>query len=372
MSETVSTAVPPAGAKASDSSTPASDAEDTLGVPRGKRLPPRSAHDAWAVPEEVMRSFVAKGQSYFFPDGTLAFVDRGRELATRSDNREVTRTFVAIAAARGWDTVEVQGSERFRREAWSQATERGIQVMGYEPTAAERELTSRTETEPASAVDTSERDPVRSQRPAERRPPRDRAIEGELLEHGSARYQHHADNDVSYFVALLTPDGKRTVWGVDLERALRESESQPSVGDRIELLQTGRKAVIVTTRSRDETGAEVTIDKTTHRNGWVVEKAGFLAERARAAATLRDPAVSSQHAVAQHPQLASSQVLVSVASELVARTALVPLDQERFVSGVREALAQRIERGEAWPEARLRAPVREAERSVNRGADLTR
>jgi len=42
---------------------------------------------------------------------------------------------VEIAKARGWDTITVKGAEEFRRSAWIEATQDGLTVAGYKPTA---------------------------------------------------------------------------------------------------------------------------------------------------------------------------------------------------------------------------------------------
>ncbi|KPW65728.1 Relaxase, partial [Pseudomonas amygdali pv. ciccaronei] len=55
-------------------------------------------------------------------------------------------------------------------------------------------------------------------------PPRNKVIEGTLIEHGEAPYQHKKDNQLSYFVTLKPEGGKpRTVWGVGLEDAMKDS-----------------------------------------------------------------------------------------------------------------------------------------------------
>jgi hypothetical protein len=87
------------------------------------------------VPESVARRFLRVETEYYFQDRTPAFSDRGSKLATRSANLEVVRSMVEIAKARGWDTITVKGAEEFRRSAWMEATQDGLSVAGYKPTA---------------------------------------------------------------------------------------------------------------------------------------------------------------------------------------------------------------------------------------------
>lgn len=87
------------------------------------------------VPESVARRFLRVETEYYFQDRTPAFSDRGSKLATRSANPEIVRSMVEIAKARGWDTITVKGADEFRRSAWMEATQDGLTVAGYKPTA---------------------------------------------------------------------------------------------------------------------------------------------------------------------------------------------------------------------------------------------
>jgi Ti-type conjugative transfer relaxase TraA len=87
---------------------------------------------------------------------------------------------------------------------------------------------------------------------------------GRLVEHGAAPYEHQQGNSQSYFVTLENDKGQRhTVWGVDLERAMKESGAE--VGQKIGLEHRGSEPV----RLPDGTMAE--------RNAWKVRDAGELA-----------------------------------------------------------------------------------------------
>ncbi|GCA53781.1 mobilization protein A [Sinorhizobium sp. KGO-5] len=87
---------------------------------------------------------------------------------------------------------------------------------------------------------------------------------GRLVEHGTAPYQHDPKNRDSYFVTLENERGqKHTVWGVDLERAMKEAA--PEIGSKIGLEHRGSETV----RLPDGSTAE--------RNAWKVQDAGELA-----------------------------------------------------------------------------------------------
>jgi hypothetical protein len=89
---------------------------------------------------------------------------------------------------------------------------------------------------------------------------------GRLVEHGTAPYEHDPRNRNSYFVTLENDHGqKHTVWGVDLERAMKEAA--PEIGEKIGLEHRGSETV----RLPDGTTAE--------RNAWKVHNGGELAYR---------------------------------------------------------------------------------------------
>jgi hypothetical protein len=77
------------------------------------------------------------------PDKVVV-VDRGQRLHTFSpESTPVVGAMAVAASARGWASMEVSGSESFRRAAYVEATARGVSVSGYEPTSADRVAASR-------------------------------------------------------------------------------------------------------------------------------------------------------------------------------------------------------------------------------------
>lgn len=96
-------------------------------------------------------------------------------------------------------------------------------------------------------------------------------IEGVLLDAGSAPYLWDSNNQTNYFVTLQTNEGKKTVWGVDLERGIDQSCAQK--GDKISLEFMGQELVTVKEFERDKNGliiGEKEIEAL--RNTWDVEK----------------------------------------------------------------------------------------------------
>lgn len=87
---------------------------------------------------------------------------------------------------------------------------------------------------------------------------------GRLVEYGAAPFEHDPQKSGSYFVTLETDQGQqRTLWGVDLERAMKEAA--PEIGDKIGLQHEGSAPVTLPDGTQ------------THRNTWKVQDAGELA-----------------------------------------------------------------------------------------------
>ena len=151
------------------------------------------------------------------------------------------------------------------------------------------------------------------------------------------------------------PDqGKRTIWGKDLERAMKQSLTQPQIGDEIAMRRTGADRVTVQRRDRDADGRVISEREVgASRNRWVVEKREFFESRAAAAEVLRDPNVDRRQAVRQHPELVGTYLQLH-AAQLAARRIRDPEDREKFVTLVRAALADSVARGEPLQPVRLR------------------
>ncbi|AZG89312.1 relaxase (plasmid) [Pseudomonas syringae pv. pisi str. PP1] len=94
-------------------------------------------------------------------------------------------------------------------------------------------------------------------------PSRSNVIDGTLIEHGEAPYQHNDDNQMSYFVTLKPEGGKpRTVWGVGLEKAMNAADLKQ--GDPVRLEDLGTQPVVVQVIEEDGT----VTNKTVNRREW--------------------------------------------------------------------------------------------------------
>jgi hypothetical protein len=336
--------------------------------PEAQRSTPPKTTASQAVPEEIAKRFVQVKNKYYFPDGARAFTDRGNRITTSSENTEVVRSLVEIAKARSWQEITVRGTERFRKEVWIAASLAGLQVRGYKPTEFEqshlvrnlaREKAGPIEPATGADADSVSRGAVGEEggtRSSPRTAAADRGglVVGRLVDHGRAPYQHDPHAGMSYFVKLETSRGDRVIWGVDLERAVKESLTKPEAGDEVGVRSVRQDAVTVKTPTRDAEG-QVTGEKSleTHRNRWVIETREFFEARAAAAQRVRDTTVPAREAVRQHPELVGTYLQVH-AAELAAKRFRDPEDRALFVAKVRAALAESVARGEPLPAVRLR------------------
>ena len=90
------------------------------------------------LPGYVHEQFYENGGRYFSVEGSRNghyFIDQGHRVVLNS-KQQVSRTAqlaIDIANAREWRSIQVTGSQTFRREAWMRASVAGLAVSGYAP-----------------------------------------------------------------------------------------------------------------------------------------------------------------------------------------------------------------------------------------------
>jgi phage/plasmid primase-like uncharacterized protein len=108
-----------------------------------------------------------------------------------------------------------------------------------------------------------------------KRMPSPRAFVGELLEHGAAPFKFDPKEKPSYFVKLKTEHGEKTIWGVDLPRAIEESETAHGgqvTGKNVLLAFQGEEDVEVTVVDRNAQGVAIgDHEEVVKRNTWYVK-----------------------------------------------------------------------------------------------------
>lgn len=325
---------------------------------------------AQPIPESVRERFIQIGNSFFFPDGAEAFTDHGSRVTTRSENAIVIQSMVAIARERAASAVTVAGTDLFRKEAWFAARLVGLEVRGYKSTPLERErlvraLARRRDAEqgeePSTMNTQTTRDDETTPRArraptAPREPAEGELIVGRLVDHGPAPYQHKSNQPMSYYLRIETERGDREVWGVDLERAFRQSLSSPGIGQEVGVRAVGRDPVSVPTTKRDADGREIGREELhVHRNQWSVESKEFLDRRREMADVFRDVAVGAADAIKRFPELQGSYLQLQMARAGVEQRIESVAAREQFVTALRAYLAKAIQYGQALEPVRLKA-----------------
>ncbi|EML1601815.1 TPA: toprim domain-containing protein [Burkholderia cepacia ATCC 25416] len=307
----------PAGAADAPQTRPARNREpNEIEIGEGVERKPILTSTGYDVPSSIAERYVVKDGQFWKPNvrdpgapgnDVPHFEDKGVRLTSHANDRGTLADMIAIVQAKNFTSITLKGDPDFRRNGWLEAKlAGGIEVKGYKPSdsdhalleAARREqarqrdaLTIRKGDSPAPAVekvapsDSLAATPVAkavNQRadaattapdaaPKTEAKPVD-TMSGELLEHGSARYQHKPDASHSYFVRYRDEAGdERTVWGVDLKRAMNDSGAQ--VGDTVSLKNLGETPVVVQEPVRDAAGKVIRLEsKEALRNAWEVTR----------------------------------------------------------------------------------------------------
>jgi hypothetical protein len=284
----------------------------------------------------------------------LAFKVTEDRLVTRLAAAEVIRDMVSVAQHRHWDALHVRGSVEFRREAWLEASARGMEVQGYQPTeldqqtlAHRQEVWNRThprslETEARSVSDRDER-PERLDF--------DKGVSGRLIEVGQAHYRNRADAETSTYLAIELDNGKRhELWGVGLEKATADSRARP--GDRIQVRRDGVERVAKDIKVIDAASGSARIERRqVPRNRWRV-----TAEKFRRADRLT---------AARDPDLLAAQSQIVAIEKLLERG--FPKDEharQSITEAVKERIAQHLEKGNSFVRATVMEPVRDRHQSA--------
>lgn len=93
------------------------------------------------IPDAVASAYRRDGDKFLDPNDPkrVAFVDKGNRLQTaRTFDDKAVADMIETADARGWTEITLKGDEAFRRKAWIEATARGIEAKGYEPTEQDK------------------------------------------------------------------------------------------------------------------------------------------------------------------------------------------------------------------------------------------
>lgn len=293
------------------------------------------------IPIEIEKQYLRVGNKFYNSKNTnlIAFEDKGNKLETRSNSENIAESMIRIAEARGWDEIKVSGSETFRREIWIKATSRGMSIKGYEPTEQDKaELEKRMKESQANKLENTDKsfrgreNQTNIGNTNSHQSPKNN--ENILINHGAAKYLHDKNNTDSYYVTTRNGSNQeKTLWGVDLERALNESGAE--IGDKIFIQNEGKKTVTVDVPIRNSAGEIIDIEKKEAiRNSWNIKMAETFSKE------------SPHEAVKKYPELAGSAATAAAIDKKAEIDGLTP-EQRAIVSArVRQNIVNSIEHGD--------------------------
>lgn len=300
--------------KATDQDTANDVAERTSNTAdrHGQQFTEREKNRQIELMEQLHHQFRVSGAKFHFKDQPeqIAFKDKGEKMVSASNDERVAKAMATMADAKGWKTIKVSGHPDFQREVWMEASLRGLEVRGFKPSEQDiKALEGRREHTMKNVVEQDATGRGRNvaterQEPAEKTTDKtapqvktkkaveadSRVFSGRVLEHGPAKYNHDPEEKQSYFVKLDTKAGEKTVWGVDLNRAMSDSKAKP--GDEVKLEFKGKERVIVEALDRDDAGKVIGKKPIeTNRNTWEVQISDKAKVVEAVAATLIDSKV---------------------------------------------------------------------------------
>lgn len=230
------------------------------------------------MPATVSNRYLKINNQYYFQDKSLAFEDRGNTLKLETENQTVIRDALIIAETRNWQSISVSGSENFKQQVWREASLKGMEVAGYQATALDLAALNQAMALRDAKSQAGDKPPTQEEKPQNQRgraqQSGDGVITGKLLEQGADHYKHDKKESQSYYAKVEVDGGETTFWGVDLERAIGESQTHVKIGDTIKIKNIGQELVTITVNKLDQNGKKVGQEqKEVNRNRWIVEKA---------------------------------------------------------------------------------------------------
>lgn len=341
------------------------EVEETLREQR-KRREPNEFQEPAMYPPSLLARYTLRGNEVINKrTEEVAFVDDGRQLRAKGDvGKDIIDAMLDTAASRGWAPLKVFGTQAFKAAVWMEAASRGLDVIGYKPTpqevaaAAHNRSLNGAENGIAGA-------PVKQVEKETASP--EKGIVGKVVEHGEAKYNFDKDENPSYYVKLATKDGEKTVWGVDLQRALKDAGAK--AGSEVRLENLGKQAVAVVGTIRDDKNKVVgrgPIDS--HRNEWKAtilrETEKVLSQGEKMAKAFLDASNARQRstAVKEFPQLGQAFALLATFEAGLAKPGLSKSESRDFTDQFKDVVASRLERGKPLPTVEVRDSEKEKQR----------
>jgi hypothetical protein len=143
-------AAAPVAASAAQSSAPVAA---TLDVPARKPIPAKSEPATIAANYYIEEA--ADRRTYYqdYQRKAVAFTATESRVTSAREDLRTVRDMVEVAQGRGWRSVQLRGTETFRREAWIEAAAAGLDAAGYKASDPDRQEAERRKAErPTNAI----------------------------------------------------------------------------------------------------------------------------------------------------------------------------------------------------------------------------
>lgn len=137
----------PDGVQARDVTSPTNPVVEATPSAANSPSSKRPAHKD--EPEAIARAYyvenAGKERRYYddYQRKTLAMRASETSISSKREDLTTVRSMVEVAASRGWGSIDLKGSENFRREAWIEASARGLESRGYKASDPDRQEAER-------------------------------------------------------------------------------------------------------------------------------------------------------------------------------------------------------------------------------------
>ena len=108
-----------------------------------------------------------KGDYRRIGENRVALADEGERIRFIDKQMDAFEAGVELAKSKGWEAIQVTGTEKFRAEAWFHARMEGLDVTGYEPVARDMERLEAAQSRAGRKVEVPSESMLQSKRAAE-------------------------------------------------------------------------------------------------------------------------------------------------------------------------------------------------------------
>lgn len=91
------------------------------------------------LPDHLADKYIMDEQRVLDEEGNWRFSVTERRIKSADTGSENAADMIAVAAYKGWSKINVKGEKEFKRNAWVEATARGMETEGYSPSQEDKD-----------------------------------------------------------------------------------------------------------------------------------------------------------------------------------------------------------------------------------------